>query len=119
MTITNQTSSSSRFSNKFIFQSHRHASTSSLPDRPFRILGLQQIAVGSLSKAPLSNLWTNVFGLEKIGSFQSEKENVDEDILRLGKEGPWSVEVDLMVPLEEGRSPKVGTFYSDAFNYVC
>ncbi|KAL7549211.1 hypothetical protein ACHAWF_012482 [Thalassiosira exigua] len=78
------------------------------PPRPFRVLGLQQIAVGSLDKSPLSHLWTNVFGLTKVGRYESERENVDEDILVLGKEGsPSAVEVDLMVPIDPEKSPKV------------
>jgi lactoylglutathione lyase len=32
----------------------------------------------------LSFLWEGLFGCEKVGTFQSEKENVDEDILKLG-----------------------------------
>jgi len=46
--------------------------------------------------------------VEKIGNYVSEKENVNEDILRLGKEGsPFCVEVDLMMPVDETKSPKV------------
>ena len=76
--------------------------------RPFQILGLQQIAIGSLDKSPLSNLWTNIFGVPKIGDYISEKENVDEDILLLGKKGsPFGVEVDLMMPIDPEKSPKV------------
>eukprot|EP00742_Colponemidia_sp_Colp-10_P003795 GILJ01004042.1.p1 GENE.GILJ01004042.1~~GILJ01004042.1.p1 ORF type:complete len:183 (-),score=24.38 GILJ01004042.1:214-762(-) len=74
--------------------------------KPFRILGLQQIAIGSLNKGELSELWTGVFGLPKIGTFKSEKENVDEDILQLGK-GAFAVEVDLMTPIDAEKSPKV------------
>lgn len=44
----------------------------------FRILGLQQIAIGGLDKAGLSALWQTQFQLPKVGEFQSEKENVDE-----------------------------------------
>ena len=52
--------------------------------RPFRVLGLQQVAIGALNKQPLSALWEGVLGVEKTGTYQSERENVDEDILRLG-----------------------------------
>mmetsp|Transcript_23087 Transcript_23087/g.48275 ORF Transcript_23087/g.48275 Transcript_23087/m.48275 type:complete len:232 (-) Transcript_23087:337-1032(-) len=84
----------------------RAASSSS--SRPFKVLGLQQIAIGSLDKSKLSSLWTDIFGVEKIGNYVSEKENVNEDILRLGKEGsPFCVEVDLMMPVDETKSPKV------------
>mmetsp|Transcript_30810 Transcript_30810/g.64588 ORF Transcript_30810/g.64588 Transcript_30810/m.64588 type:complete len:210 (-) Transcript_30810:1411-2040(-) len=87
------------------------------PPRPFQILGLQQIAIGSLDKSPLSNLWTNIFGVDKIGSYKSEKENVDEDILLLGKKGSPSlaVEVDLMQPIDPEKSPKV---HVPALNHI-
>lgn len=84
------------------------ASTTQTSSRPFKILGLQQIAIGSLDKSSLSNLWTNIFGIPKIGNYKSEKENVDEDILVLGKEdSPLAVEVDLMMPIDAEKSPKV------------
>lgn len=72
----------------------------------FRVLGIQQIAIGGLDKGRLGKLWVDVFGLERVKSFQSEKENVDEDVLRLGR-GPHAVEVDLMQPLDPERKPKV------------
>ncbi len=75
-------------------------------ERPFRVLGLQQIAIGSLDKSALSGLWTGLLGVEKVSDYQSENENVDEDILRLG-DGPHAVEIDLMQPLDSERSPKV------------
>ena len=74
--------------------------------RPFKILGLQQIAVGGPEKEPLTKLWVDVFGLTKVNTFVSESENVDEDILTLG-EHPHAVEVDLMTPLDPEKSPKV------------
>lgn len=54
----------------------------------------------------LAKLWVDTLGLEKVHTFKSERENVDEDILRLGK-GPFAVEVDLMQPLDATKSPKV------------
>jgi lactoylglutathione lyase len=45
-------------------------------------------------------------GLEKINSFASERENVDEDILQIGK-GVHAVEVDIMQPLDIDKKPKV------------
>ena len=74
--------------------------------RPFRVLGLQQIAIGGLDKGALTGLWTGLLGVEKVGDYVSENENVDEDILRLGG-GPHAVEIDLMQPLDPERSPKV------------
>ncbi|TGL57609.1 VOC family protein [Leptospira sarikeiensis] len=74
--------------------------------RPFKILGIQQIAVGGDSKEKLKKFWVDTLGLENTGSFRSEKENVDEDILRMGK-GPYAVEVDIMEPVDPSKSPKV------------
>jgi lactoylglutathione lyase len=74
--------------------------------RPFRILGIQQIAVGGPSKERLRRLWIDMFGLAMTGNFVSEKENVDEDIAALGS-GPFKVEVDLMQPLDVTKKPAV------------
>jgi len=74
--------------------------------RPFRILGLQQVAIGGESKERLRALWVELFGLEVTGSFRSERENVDEDICSLGT-GPHQVEVDLMQPLDRDARPAV------------
>jgi lactoylglutathione lyase len=83
-------------------------SFTSQPGRPFQILGLQQVAIGAVDKSPLTNLWTNIFGIPQIDNYKSEKENVDEDILLLGKKGsPLAVEVDLMMPIDAEKSPKV------------
>ena len=75
-------------------------------DRPFKVLGIQQIAVGGLDKNRLRTLWVNTLGLELTGNFQSASENVDEDIAILGS-GPFQVEVDLMQPLDPDRKPHV------------
>jgi len=82
--------------------------------RPFRILGIQQIAVGAASKEPLKTLWIDMLGLTPAGNFRSEKENVDEDIVVIGH-GPHQVEVDLMQPLDAQRSPRVD---QPALNHV-
>ena len=79
---------------------------SSAANRPFRILGLQQVAIGGLNKAPLTHLWEDVLGVKKLSTYVSEKENVDEDILQLGS-GPLAVELDLMQPLKPDKAPKV------------
>ena len=75
-------------------------------DRPFRILGIQQIAIGGSDKARLRKLWVGVLGLETTGNFVSESENVDEDICVMGS-GTHQVEVDLMEPLDPARKPAV------------
>jgi lactoylglutathione lyase len=82
--------------------------------RPFRILGVQQIAVGGLDKASLAGFWVELMGLEKVHSFQSERENVDEDVLRLGR-GPTAVEVDLMQPIDPDKKPRV---HEPALNHI-
>jgi lactoylglutathione lyase len=82
--------------------------------RPFRVLGIQQIAVGGLDKGRLRKLWIDVLGLTRTGEFRSERENVDEDIAVAGS-GPLKVEVDLMQPLDPARSPKV---HDPALNHV-
>jgi lactoylglutathione lyase len=75
-------------------------------DRPFKVLGIQQIAVGGLDKNRLRTLWVDTLGLELSGNFQSASENVDEDIAVIGS-GPFQVEVDLMQPLDPDSKPMV------------
>ncbi len=77
-----------------------------MSDRPFKVLGIQQIAVGGLDKNRLRNLWVDILGLELSGTYQSVSENVDEDIAVAGS-GPLKVEVDLMQPLDPERKPSV------------
>jgi lactoylglutathione lyase len=77
-----------------------------MSQRPFRILGIQQIAIGGPSKDRLKTLWVDMFGLEITGNFVSERENVDEDICAMGC-GPFKVEVDLMQPLDAEKKPAV------------
>ena len=76
--------------------------------RPFKVLGVQQIAIGGPSKDRLRTLWVDMFGLEVTGNFVSERENVDEVITAMGK-GPFKVEVDLMQPLDPEKKPAVHT----------
>ena len=75
-------------------------------ERPFKVLGVQQIAIGGPSKDKLRKLWVDMLGLEVTGNFVSEKENVDEDICAIGK-GPFKVEVDLMEPVDPEKKPAV------------
>jgi lactoylglutathione lyase len=82
--------------------------------RPFKVLGIQQIAIGHQDKSELEKLWVQALGLTPTGSFQSEKENVDESILTMGA-GPFAVEVDLMQPLDPAKKPRVDT---PALNHV-
>ena len=82
--------------------------------RPFRVLGLQQIAIGALDLDRLRNLWVDTLGVTKTGEFTSESENVKEDILQLG-DGPHAVEIDLMSPLDPDGRPKV---HDPSLNHV-
>ncbi|MBX3605819.1 MAG: VOC family protein [Piscinibacter sp.] len=75
-------------------------------NRPFKVLGIQQVAIGSLDKQRLKTLWVDRLGLEVTGTFRSERENVDEDICAMGT-GPFKVEVDLMQPLDPEKKPAV------------
>jgi lactoylglutathione lyase len=77
-----------------------------MSDRPFSVLGIQQIAVGALDKVALRRLWVETLGLTPTGTFKSESENVDEDIVVAGA-GPFKVEVDLMQPIDPEKRPKV------------
>ncbi len=76
--------------------------------RPFKVLGIQQIAIGGTSKAKLRELWVEMLGLEVTGNFRSERENVDEDICAMGS-GAFKVEVDLMQPIDPNGKPAVHT----------
>lgn len=67
---------------------------------------MQQIAIGGTDRARLHHLWVTLLGLEKVGEFRSERENVDEEILRAGVEHA-SVEIDLMQPIDPAQKPKV------------
>jgi len=79
-----------------------------MSDRPFKVLGIQQIAVSGPDKTRLRKLWVDTLGLELSGTYQSESENVDEDIAVIGT-GPLKVEVDLMQPLDPDKKPSVQT----------
>ena len=87
--------------------------------RPFRVLGIQQVAIGGLDKSQLSAFWgpQGLLGIPQVGSFRSEvqytphstsksdemkTENVDEELLRLGI-GPLAVEIDLMTPIDASK----------------
>ncbi|MEM6961181.1 MAG: VOC family protein, partial [Myxococcota bacterium] len=82
--------------------------------RPFRILGLQQIAIGGLSKDPLRSLWVDLLGVPAVHHFRSDAENVDEDILQIGS-GNAAVEIDLMQPIDPTKRPKV---HEPALNHI-
>jgi lactoylglutathione lyase len=82
--------------------------------RPFRVLGVQQIAVGATDKGRLRNLWIDMLGLHLEGTYRSERENVDEDIATVGH-GAARVEVDLMQPVDPDKRPSV---HDPALNHI-
>jgi lactoylglutathione lyase len=85
-----------------------------MSERPFRVLGVQQIAIGGLDKGKLAHLWVDLLGLARSGTFKSERENVDEDILEAGR-GAAKVEIDLMQPIDPEKKPKV---HDPALNHI-
>ena len=82
--------------------------------RPFSVLGVQQIAVGGLDKSRLREFWVDLRGFQYASSYRSDSENVDEDICEVGS-GPFKVEVDLMQPIDPESRPKV---HDPALNHV-
>lgn len=83
-------------------------------DRPFRVLGLQQVAIGATDKGELRALWVDLLGIAIEGNYRSERENVDEDILVLGR-GASRVELDLMQPVDPAARPRV---HEPALNHI-
>ena len=81
-----------------------------MDERPFKILGVQQIAIGGTDKARLRHLWIDLLGLTPVSTYRSERENVDEDIARCG-----DVEIDLMQPIDPSAKPRV---HEPALNHV-
>ena len=72
--------------------------------RPFRILGVQQIAVGSTDRQALQHLWCDLLGLTPIRTnVRMEQENVIEDSVITDN----GVEIDLMTPIDPDQSPRV------------
>ncbi|MBU3630299.1 VOC family protein [Polynucleobacter sp. AP-Melu-500A-A1] len=74
--------------------------------KPFKILGIQQIAIGGQDKNELKKLWVDMLGFQFKSTFVSERENVDEDICAIGT-GVHEIELDLMQPLDIEKKPAV------------
>lgn len=85
-----------------------------MSSRPFQVLGVHHIAIGGSVKERLLHLWMDLLGLQSVDRFQSEAENVDEEILVAGS-GAGAVEIDLMQPLDPTRKPNVAV---PALNHV-
>jgi lactoylglutathione lyase len=77
-----------------------------MSERPFRVLGVQQVALGGPDKAALRRLWGELLGLTAVGHYRSDAENVDEDILAVGS-GDARVEIDLMQPVDPSGKPRI------------
>lgn len=77
-----------------------------MSNRPFRILGVQQVAIGAVDRGRLHKLWVDTLGLVPVERHTLERENVDEEIVRLGR-GAGTVELDLMVPIDPEAKPAV------------
>ena len=75
-------------------------------ERPFMVLGIQQVAIGAADKHRLTRLWVEILGLVPTGSYRSAAENVDEDIVSLGT-GRQHCEIDLMQPVDPDAKPRV------------
>lgn len=76
--------------------------------RPFAVLGVQQVALGSSDRRQLRALWVDCLGLQPVSTYRSPAENVDEEILRLGV-GLGAVELDLMEPVDPSARPVTHT----------
>src|SRR5688572_14200624 len=76
--------------------------------RPFQVLGIQQIALGSSDRHELRRLWVEALGLEPLTTFRSAAENVDEEILSVGL-GLGAAEIDLMQPVDPSARPVIHT----------
>jgi lactoylglutathione lyase len=85
-----------------------------MTQRPFRVLGVQQIAIGGLDKTRLADLWVGLLGLAPQGEYRSARENVDESIVLAGH-GVHAVEIDLMQPVDPAGRPRV---HEPALNHV-
>ena len=64
---------------------HLRVARAPMQAKPFKILGIQQIAIGGTDKQRLKTLWVDIFGRPVKEHVVSERENVDEDIARAGR----------------------------------
>jgi lactoylglutathione lyase len=54
--------------------------------RPFKVLGVEQIAIGGLDLGALRGLSVDTLGLEPAGTFRNESENVEGMIAFAGSQ---------------------------------
>ena len=77
-----------------------------MSDRPFSVLGFEQIAIGGLDKNKMRELWVDKLGFRLHETHRLESENVEEDILYAG-DGVLQAELNLMQPIDPEKKPKV------------
>lgn len=77
-----------------------------MTDRPFSVLGIQQVAIGGLDSGALRRLWIDLLGLDSAGTFRNDSENVEGEVLAIGVR-PLQVDVNLLEPIDPERSPRV------------
>lgn len=75
-----------------------------MSDRPFKVLGVQQIAVGGLDLKALRRLWIDTLGLTPTINFRNDTENVYGEIAVVGF-GPFQVDMNLLQPIDSEKSP--------------
>jgi lactoylglutathione lyase len=75
-------------------------------ERPFMVLGVQQVAIGAADKRSLTRLWVEMLGLVPTGSYRSIAENVDEDVVSF-EAARQHCEIDLMQPVDPDSKPHV------------
>ena len=77
-----------------------------MANRPFKVLGFEQVAIGGPDKSAMRRLWIDMLGFQLHETHRMESENVDEDILFADK-GLLQTELNLMQPLDPDKKPKV------------
>ena len=82
--------------------------------RAFRVLGVQQIAIGGLDRGALHRLWVDTLGLTPTSEFRNETENVDGEIATVGA-GPSRIDFNLLEPVDADRSPRP---HQPALNHI-
>jgi len=79
---------------------------SSTKSRPFRVLGIQHVAVGGPTLDALRHLWVDLLGLESQSVHEVPHENVREERVAFVN-ADCDVKIDLMQPLDAQAKPRV------------
>lgn len=72
-------------------------------ERPFRVLAVKHIAIGSKENSALEYFFVELLGIEKVSEETIPSENVRESKLRL----PDGLELDLMETIDSSKKPDV------------